>query len=113
MDKWSGCRGPGSSAPIALLASRGFDGNNALVEMRHRRPIDQETKQLWATIVATRIHEPLTLVYQSEVEIGNHAPFAGTYGLTQQFTLRRNDRGKAAPEIGPIGHPVSCMIRAC
>ena len=59
-----------------------------LMDMGDGRAIDQQAEQFRAAVVAARIHLPLALIDQSEIEIGDHHAFTGTQRLAHQFAFR-------------------------
>ena len=84
-----------------------------LAHVGFRRAVDQQAEQFRATVVAARIHQPLPLVDQAEIEIGDQHAFTRTQGAPSNSPSGETIAVKQPPEIGPMSQPVSCMIRAC
>src|SRR5262245_29615833 len=66
------------------------------MDVRRRRPIDQEAEELGAAVVATRIHESLARVDLSEVEVCDCLAFTGREGAGDEPSIRADNGGEAA-----------------
>src|SRR3954471_8457605 len=86
----------GSAIIVELLDCNRQGLRAMLMNVGGGRAVDQQAEQLRAAVVAARIHLPLPLVDQSEIEIGDHHAFAGTQRLTHQYAFGGDDRGEAA-----------------
>lgn len=60
---------------IEFLDSNSHRRRGTLMDMGNRRSINHQAEQFRATIVAARIHLPLTLIDQMEIKIRNHHAF--------------------------------------
>ena len=63
---------------IEFLRDNRHRAASTLMHVGFRRAVDQQAEQFRATVVAARIHHPLPLVDQAEIEIGDHHAFTGT-----------------------------------
>src|SRR5512142_2700691 len=86
---------------IELLGSNRHRVRATLTHVGFRRAVDQQAEQFRATVVAARIHQPLPLVDQAEIQVGDQHAFTRTQGRAEQFALRGDDRGEAAARDRP------------
>ena len=82
----------------------------AVFDKSNRRAINQQAEEFRATIVAARIHFSLALIDQGEIKIGDHYAFTAAQGSPINSPCGETIVVKQPLEIGPTGHPVSCII---
>ena len=85
----------------------------AFVNVRGGSAVNQQAEQFRPAVMASRIHDLLSLIDQGEIEDGDDYAFPRANGLAEQTSVRRNDRGEAtAVESGPMLAPMSLAICA-
>ena len=57
--------------------------------------VNQQAEQFRPAVMASGIHDLLSLIDQGEIEVGDDYAFPRANGLAEQTSVRRNDRGEA------------------
>ena len=67
----------------------------AFVNVRGGSAVNQQAEQFRPAVMASGIHDLLSLIDQGEIEVGDDYAFPRANGLAEQTSVRRNDRGEA------------------
>src|SRR5258705_1520911 len=81
----------------------------SLMDLRRRRPIDQQAEQFGAAVMTTRVHESLAGVDLSEIEICDYLALAGFERLADDLAVRAHNGSEAA--VGDQPDRTTCILR--
>ena len=84
----------------------------AFVNVRGGSAVNQQAEQFRPAVMASGIHDLLSLIDQGEIEVGEDYALPRANGLAEQTSVRRTIAVQQPLERGPMLPPVSLAICA-